>query len=122
MTEIEINDDKTIAEVQTAFQAHFPFLKLEFYASAHAEGEGSADAEKLDVQMTIGEARKEETSGHVSIHGNQKVSTLEMIFQEVYGLNVQVFRKSGALWLQTTTTDAWTLSEQNDTAKEFALR
>lgn len=121
MTDIEITDDKTLAELQAAFQAHFPFLKIEFYTVSHSLGEGSDEAEKLDLKMTIGKARKEQTTGHMSIHGNQKVSTLESVFQEVYGLNVQVFRKSGNLWLQTTTTDAWTLSEQNETAKEFAL-
>ena len=121
MTEITITDDKTIEEVQRAFQDHFPYLKLEFYAEEHIPGQGTPDAVKINVETTIGEAREDNSEGNVSIHGNQKVSTLESVFHDVYGLNVQVFRRSGNLWLQTTTTDSWTLSEQNETAKEFAV-
>eukprot|EP00933_Yihiella_yeosuensis_P070779 TRINITY_DN78948_c0_g1_i1.p2 TRINITY_DN78948_c0_g1~~TRINITY_DN78948_c0_g1_i1.p2 ORF type:complete len:123 (+),score=18.26 TRINITY_DN78948_c0_g1_i1:440-808(+) len=121
MRDIKITDDKTIKEVQQAFQEHFPYLKLEFYAEAHEAGQGTADALKINISSTIGEARTKESEGNVSIHGNQKVSTLESVFHDVYGLNVQVFRRSGSLWLQTTTTDSWTLSEQNETAREFAV-
>ncbi len=42
-----------------------------------------------------------------------KVRTLENVFYETYGLKVQVFRLSGNIWLQTTSTDEWTLHEQN---------
>jgi hypothetical protein len=31
---------------------------------------------------------------------------------------VQVFRKSGKLWIQTTATDQWTLGEQNKNAMQ----
>ena len=47
------------------------------------------------------------------------VGDLEQRFQDVYGLSVQVFRKSGKVWLETTVTDNWTLDEQND--KEQSL-
>ena len=46
-------------------------------------------------------------------------------FGEVYGLGVQVFRKSGNVWLETTVTDSWTLKEQNDQGEslsEFMLK
>lgn len=47
-----------------------------------------------------------------------KVSELESVFTETFGLSVQVFRKLGNVWLQTTTTDNWTLAEQNQKASE----
>ena len=122
MTEIKITDDKTIEEVQEAFHEHFPFLKLESYSGEHSEGKGTLDSLKINVDKTIGEARNKHNSGEVSIHGNQKVSTLESNFHDTFGLNVQVFRRSANLWLQTTVTDEWTLSQQNETAKEFSLR
>ena len=120
MTEINITDSKTIAEIQEEFQGHFPFLKLEFYSSEHDSGEGSGKEEMIDAAKSIGDARTKHNAGDVSIHGNQKVSTLEATFHDAYGLNAQVFRKSGEVWLQTTTTDEWTLSEQNSTAMEHA--
>ena len=44
---------------------------------------------------------------------DMKVSDFEKMFHDKFGLNVQVFRKSGNLWMQTTSTDHWTLAEQN---------
>ena len=41
------------------------------------------------------------------------VNELEQRFSDVYGLGVQVFRKSGNVWLETTVTDGWTLEQQN---------
>ena len=111
----------TVAKVQEAFNEHFPYLKLEFYSTEHEAGEGSPDQLKLDKNLTIKEAGKNEDQGDISIHGNQKVSTLEQNFHDAYGLNVQVFRKSGNLWLQTTKTDGWTLSEQNRQGEEMAV-
>ena len=109
-----ITDKKTIKTIQAEFNAKFPYLKIEFYAQEHGQEEGSLDKDKLADTFTIGNARTTMNEGDLSIHANQKVSTLEQHFQEKYGLNVQVFRKSGDVWLQTTTTDNWTLHKQNE--------
>lgn len=116
--EISINDNQSIEQVKALFTEHFPFLKIEFYAREHEAGEGNSDRTLIDSKKTIGEIRSKHNSGELSIHGNQKVSTLEQAFHDQYGLNVQVFRKSNEVWLQTTATDEWTLSEQNHTAEE----
>ena len=42
-----------------------------------------------------------------------KVGTFEQIMFDMFGLNVQVFRKSYNEWLQTWSTDMWSLEEQN---------
>jgi hypothetical protein len=47
-----------------------------------------------------------------------KVGELEHAFNVKFGLSAQVFRKSGEIWLQTTTTDTWTLAKQNEVAME----
>ena len=109
-----ITDNKSLRQVKNEFQEKFPFLKLEFYDHAHHEGEGSPEKYHLDETMTIGGVRKVHNEGELSIHGNLKVSTLESQFAEIFGLNVQVFRRSGELWLQTTSTDEWTLADQNE--------
>ncbi len=109
-----ITDNKTIKAIQVEFNTKFPYLKLEFYAHEHEEQEGSPDRDKLADTFTIGNARTQMNEGDLSIHANQKVSTLEQNFHDIYGLNVQVFRKSGDVWLQTTATDHWTLHKQNE--------
>jgi len=121
MSAIEITNDMTIEQVQKQFQERFPFLKIEFYSTEHAAGEGTPEALRVNVETTIGKARTIQSDGVLSIHGNQKVITLENAFHVLFGLNVQVFRRSGGLWLQTTTTDDWKLGEQNERAKDFSL-
>ncbi len=109
-----ITDNKTIKAIQAEFNSKFPYLRIEFYAHEHEEQEGSPNEDMLAESLTIGDARTTMKEGDLSIHANQKVSTLEQNFQEKYGLNVQVFRKSGDVWLQTTATDNWTLHKQNE--------
>ena len=109
-----IKDDKQIKDIQKEFSEKFPFLKLEFYKKQHAVGEGSPDNEKLDVQKTVGEVRTIHNTGDMGINGNMTVILLEQELYNTYGLNTQVFRKSGDLWLQTTSTDNWTLKRQNE--------
>ena len=116
--EITITDSKTLAEVQAEFNQHFPFLKLEFFKKHNEEGEGSKKSEAINLSKKIADVRSIYGMEELSINGHKKVSTLEDEFFECYGMNVQVFRKSGKAWLQTTTTDSWTLTEQNNEGKE----
>ncbi len=108
-----ITDKATIAEIQESFSSHFPNLKIEFYKKDHELGEGSVEKEKWPQEKNIGQIRNTHQNGDLRINGHLKVATLEKLFHDEYGLNVQVFRKSGSAWLQTTATDEWTLSEQN---------
>lgn len=108
-----ISDEKTLRDIQKEFNGKFPYLRLEFYSSRHGEGEGSPIQERLDPEQLLSEVRKTHTDGNIQVNGNMKVSSFEQTFHEKFGLNVQVFRKSGNLWMQTTSTDHWTLSEQN---------
>lgn len=116
--DLTIKPNMTIAEVQEQFTARYPHLKLEFYSKAHNPQEGTPDRFKLDADNTIDEVTGERVVGEVSLHGNMKTETLEETFENELGLYVQVFRKSGNLWLQTTKTDSWTLAEQERSAAE----
>jgi hypothetical protein len=109
---ITISDEKTLSTIKSEFSAHFPHLKLQFFLKGHQPHEGSAKALEISDDLTISQARNRHTKGELSIHANQKTSTLETEFESHYGLHVQVLRKSGTIWLQTTSTDSWTLAEQ----------
>lgn len=110
---MKITDNKTLTNIQKEFTTKFPGLKIEFYKEAHTIGEGSAAKTTLDSSTTVGAIRTIHTEGDLSIDGHLKVSTLETNLKERYGLNVQVFRKSGNIWIQTSATDDWTLAKQN---------
>ncbi len=110
---ITINDSKKIITLQEAFNKQFPYLKIEFFSKPHTKGAGSPQKLMKSSSLTLGECRTVNKSGHVTIAATMTVSELEQEFQDNYGLSVQVFRKSGRSWLETTATDAWTLEKQN---------
>ncbi len=76
----------------------------------------------LNNERAIGDVRKNNLSGTININGVMKVAELESAFSKTFGLAVQVFRKSGNVWLQTTATDEWTLAAQNQKAMEMEKR
>lgn len=114
-----ITDSKTTKEIQKEFNNKFPYLKIEFYKVIHKENEGSPDTVKWTTDEPIRRIRYNHNSGDMSINGHLKASTLEKKFEEKYGLHVQVFYKSGDIWLQTISIDDKTLSELNELGLKF---
>ncbi len=108
-----ISDDKRIREIQREFNQKFPFLKLEFYKGHHQTGEGSPVETQLPQEQVLGDVRTVHQDGDFEVRKDLTVAELEQSFFDQFGLNVQVFRKSGNLWMQTTSTDHWTLEQQN---------
>lgn len=108
-----ITEAKTIKDIQAEFHEKFPYLKIEFYDGRHESGKPSPAIKRFDPDLPLRQVRTVHAEGDLSIDGQLQVSTLEDRFWEQFGLNVQVFRLSGNLWLQTSSTDQWTLAEQN---------
>ena len=115
-----INDNKTTKAIKEEFNSMFPHLKLEFYKTEHEVEEGSSNEALITEEVSLGSIRKSHSAGDFSIHEEMSVSDLEQKFHDKFDLNVQVFRKSGDIWLQTTSTDNWTLKQQNSTAERSA--
>ena len=69
---------------------------------------------------TLGECRTIHNKGSITIGPEMTVDELEQRFMDVYGLSIQVFRKSGKVWLETTITDGWTLEKQNEQGRELS--
>jgi hypothetical protein len=118
--ELLINDTKTIQAVQEEFSKCFPYLKIEFFSKRHLKGEASPKVFLKNSKLTLGDFRTKHINGSIKIFPRQKVSELEELFWSMYGLSVQVFRKSGTVWLETISTDDWTLYKQNHEAKELS--
>jgi len=110
---ITINDKRKIFAIQEAFTEVFPYLKLEFFSKGHKHGGPSPKKLIKHAGKTLGECRTIHNDGSITITGTMTVTELEQRFGDVYGLGIQVFRKSGNVWLETTVTDGWTLDEQN---------
>ncbi len=118
--EILIDDNRTLQDLQEEFSAKYPFLKLEFFSKAHAEGDASPKSEMITENHKLGEVRTNHKQGSITIHSEMKVSDLENDFEDLFGIHIQVFRKSGDLWLETSATDSWSLKEQNSTGEEMS--
>ena len=117
---INIHDLRKIADIKEEFNAAFPYLKIEFFSKRHSIGEGLDKRYILDVTETLGKFRTQHNSGVIEISPDMKVMDVEQLFTERYGLSIQVFRKSGTVWLETTITDSWTLEKQNAQGAELS--
>lgn len=110
---IQIHPSQHIFDVQNAFSAIYPHLKLQFFSKAHEENKGSFSKFLIhDRNTLLGELNPALTEGSVSIAADNKTWALEHAFETEFQLYVQVFRQSGSLWLETSISDQLTLAEQ----------
>lgn len=117
---IHIADDLSIRDIQKTFSERFPYLKLEFFSRPHQSGKGSEKKYMRSNDAMLRDFRLIHSDGSLSIEDDMRVSELEELFREHFGLYVQVFRRSGRLWLETTATDNWTLKVQNEQGQELS--
>jgi hypothetical protein len=117
---IIINDKRKVFAIQEEFNRAFPYLKLEFFAKSNSATGRSPGKYIKNNSETLGNCRTIHQGGGITVHPNMTVADLEQGFRETYGLNIQVFRKSGKAWLETTITDGWTLEEQNRQGEDLS--
>lgn len=115
--EINVIEDDVLINIKTAFQEHYPYLTLRFYKSPHEENAASLESDRIPLDKPMEEATMFHTAGRIDIGPGRTVATVEYEFFKVLGLCVQIFRKSGDLWLETIQTDHWSLQQQNETGK-----
>lgn len=116
---LQIASTRLIGDIQKEFSSMFPFLKLEFY---RVDENNAAPQIKrfLPGKYAVLNARRSRQEGSLTIDENMTVGDLEKQFVSSFGLGVQVHRKSGNLWLETTMTDNWTLQKQNEHGLELS--
>ena len=116
---ITIAPEQSIAAIQAVFQAEFPYLKLAFFTKPHAAFKGSAAKFLISDQQKKLEELNPELKGKGAIELLPVMPTwqVERLFETSFGLHVQVFRKSGNTWLETSVSDALTLEQQNAKGK-----
>lgn len=117
---LKISDDRKLSEIQIEFNNLYPYLKLEFFKHKHGVFGSNSKSDLLSPDLTFKKAGKKHTNGIVVVKENMSVADLETLFQDVFGIAVQVFRKSGASWIETSVTDDWTLKHQNQEGKELS--
>jgi hypothetical protein len=110
---LHISADRTIGELQSDFSESFPGLKLVFFSKPHRAYKGSAAKFLLEKkELPLHQISSNIKTGYLLLEPDMVVWQVERLFEEEYALHVQVFRKSGNTWLETSVTDDLTLEQQ----------
>lgn len=117
---LTINDNQKLSEVKDEFNGLFPYLKLEFFKHKHGVNKSNPKSDMLSSELTFKKARRKHTEGAIVVKENMSVADLEQLFQDIFGISAQVFRKSGRSWIETSVTDDWSLKRQNEEGKELS--
>lgn len=118
--ELIINRDTVIKSVQDEFNSLYPYLKIEFLSSPKKYN-GHIKLEKLPPTFTFRSLTLEGNDVAININRHRTVADIEKDFQEVTGLSIQLYRKSGKVWIETSLTDDWTLGRQNDAGEVLSF-
>jgi hypothetical protein len=117
---IIITKDKKIREVQQDFNSFFPYLQVEFFIINEKNSAAKDRVCIFDRNKKIGEfSQNLDAAVNFIITPGHKLTDLEKELQEKFGLSVQIFRKSGRVWLDTVNTNSWTLEQQNRYGEEL---
>ena len=117
--DIKISADTKFNEVQDKFAKAFPYLKVEFYKEKYSENEVSTK-DRISSEKMISELVKSFKQNSIDITSSQTVAEVEKEFYEKFGITMQVSRKSGRIWIETSKTDDRTLESQNELGKTMS--
>jgi hypothetical protein len=113
---ITIHSGSKVKDLKTLFHDTFSELKIELFKPGHQVSGGQAKAGILDNEQIISLLPDFQPNSPFEFDENTKISEFENGFTSHFNVAVQVFRKSGNLYLETTETDHWTLAESQEEA------
>ena len=117
---ISIQTETRIDELKSNFGQYFPYLKWEFFSAPHSANQGNTKKEMINHNPKIKDITRGIAGHEIHFSDETTVQDLEKLIADQFGLWVQVFRKSGGIWLETTVTDEWTLAFQNEQGRELS--
>ncbi len=120
--DLKVLKENTTTDVKAAFATKYKGLKLEFFYKAHEENEGSPKKDMVMDEIVLSKLNPDIHNDELHITPGMKVSELESAFEDQLGLHVQVFRKMGHIWIETTRTDHYSLKEQMKMSEESLKR
>ena len=120
MLEIEINNSKSLKDLQQDFNTLFPYLKIEFYDIPNITRKTTTRSKLLSNTLAVAKSRRVNNEGSFTFNGNMSVAVFEKELWEKFGLWAQVYRMSGKMWIETSLTELWTLDRQNNEGFEMS--
>lgn len=116
--QLHIDASKKLSEIKLEFEEAFPGLKVEFVRHAHSESEGSSKSDIIKEDLNLKELSNGHNLHNMELKASMRVSEVEQMFKNAFGLFIQIFRKSGNSWIETVHTDSWTLAHQMEISEE----
>jgi hypothetical protein len=112
-----IQSEQTIKDLKKQFHELFPYLKIEFFKEAHNVSRGSDKASMYGNDTQLSSMTDAVLEGSIEFTAATTVQSFEQMMDAQFGLHVQVFRKSGSIYLETTNSDDWSIGQQNAEGK-----
>ncbi|MDP2175596.1 MAG: hypothetical protein Q8K70_06755 [Bacteroidota bacterium] len=113
---INVSPDLQVRDLKKQFHENFKFLKIECFKKSHGFEQSSHKKDIYSNDIKLSDIMNPKLSEEVVFDENTTVFEFENGFKK-FGLNVQVFRKSGTVYIETSLTDSWTLAQQNSEGK-----
>ena len=114
---LSINKKTKIKDVQKIFSEIYPYLKVEFYKKPHGKKELSSVKDRISPEKIISEVGKFKSTSVIDINEGRTVADLEAEFYKKFGIALQVSRRIGKIWIETSLTDHRSLGMQNEQGK-----
>ena len=121
-----IEHETEVKALQERFNELYPFLQLHFIRTLVENGKPLKKIVKATPDQKLKEITNKLKPGMISVRENLTVAEVLDDFRN-HGVIVQVYRKSGTLWVETSLTEDWTLERQNreayliNTTEDFSL-
>ncbi|MBX7240855.1 MAG: hypothetical protein K1X92_03835 [Bacteroidia bacterium] len=112
-----IQKNEPISTIQEAFHQYFHYLKIEMYSRSHEIHDLSSNKQQLAHNTLFSAIATLKKEGEFEFSEDTPTGNFEMKLWEEFGIGVQVFRRSGHLWIQTASTDDWSLMKQNEESR-----
>lgn len=119
---IEISGKKKVGDIVSEFQDSYPYLTLNFYGARDGLLTGHTKQAIYPSDTALSEIQPELAEGYIDVPETMSVKQLEQRLRDLFRLNVQVLRRSGNVWLETTATDNWSLFHQNSHGRELTQK
>lgn len=119
---LEIDDTKTIGDLQDRFSLCYPLLKLEFCKGKHGWEKICPEHEIIREDAAISDIRNIHNPGVIEMKSWNKIGEIEKQFHAQFGLNVQICYRSGGRWIQTGKSDNMTIKSLMQKAAQESNR
>jgi len=118
--QLKLEYQKKVKEVKETFNNFFPYLKIEFIKEKQYVANGEYVYKTASPYKTLGSITGAMREGIVTIRPENTVAEVINLFQNKYGLPVQIFHKLNDSWMETEDGDTVSMEKLNEISRAEA--